>query len=685
MIGLDQILPSLASLGMATYWIIGAAAMLEAWFVTGVFVPGSLIVDAGGILAQQGVLDLFDLGWFVAGGALIGAELGYWTGRLAKRGLRGRLAGSKAYARAEALFQRHGGLALVIGRFLGPVSGLVPMVAALSGMPHRRFLMWSAIAAVPYAAGHLALGYVLGDTMTRLGPLATRVALVVVAVLLALAALIWLVMRAIRLFPFVRSVGQSVLRALAGNPQVQALQARFPRTNALLARRLDSGRFAGLPLTLLGVVFVYVFAVWVGSVADWLTAAPIVAIDTRLSNLAHSFWSPGILRVVMHITALGDSRVVTALAVALAVWLVLKGRRDLVLGLVVAVVGNALSVSILKRVFDRPRPEFAYFLETSSSFPSGHAAISVAFWGTACYALWRIGRLPLVPATLAAVLLAFTIGASRVYLAEHFVSDVFNGWLVGALWLVVGVAIAEWRLESQPEPAPAPVGALRLLALSATLALVVTAGWVVVFYDKALGIPWSAPADVTLTDLAALPAAPGFTAQTETLLGRRLGPVNVILLAGDDAAVATALADAGWVAAQRPAATLLLREAWASWRGADDPIAPVTPDFWDGQPNDMAYEKPIADTAARPHLRLWRSAYLGPDGQRVYVGTATLDIGISGIPPDPDAQRDLLVADLIAAGAQPAASIATGTGRSGTTLTGLTWTTDGQAAVVILP
>ncbi len=40
-------LPSLESLGLWSYWILGAASMLESFFLTGVVVPGALIVDAG--------------------------------------------------------------------------------------------------------------------------------------------------------------------------------------------------------------------------------------------------------------------------------------------------------------------------------------------------------------------------------------------------------------------------------------------------------------------------------------------------------------------------------------------------------------------------------------------------------------------------------------------------------------
>ncbi|UTH47624.1 hypothetical protein KBW81_13015 [Loktanella salsilacus] len=49
-------------------------------------------------------------------------------------------------------------------------------------------------------------------------------------------------------------------------------------------------------------------------------------------------------------------------------------RYDLLGGLWIAAVGNQLTVTLLKSFFDRPRSDLGYFVETSGSFPSGHAA-----------------------------------------------------------------------------------------------------------------------------------------------------------------------------------------------------------------------------------------------------------------------------------------------------------------------
>lgn len=74
---LDQILVSLQALGALGYWLIGLASALEAFFLTGVVVPGTLIVSAGGILVQRGLLDFFDFVWFVALGSILGSEASY--------------------------------------------------------------------------------------------------------------------------------------------------------------------------------------------------------------------------------------------------------------------------------------------------------------------------------------------------------------------------------------------------------------------------------------------------------------------------------------------------------------------------------------------------------------------------------------------------------------------------------
>lgn len=689
---LDSILPSLTALGVLGYWIVGLAAGLESWFLTGFAVPGSLIVDAAGMLAQRGVLDFWDLFWFVAAGSTLGAQAGYWTGRLARARLTGRLAVQSwpAYARAEALFTRRGGPALVIGRFLGPVSGLVPLVAALTGMDARRFLLWSALASLPYALAHLALGYFLGDILMHLSPALTRAALILGAALVATVVVVWLMWRLVRFLPRSLMLARTILSALAARPEAQRLARRYPRIAAFLGHRLDQDRFSGLPLTALTTIFLYILVVFLDGVFEFLRSDPILQVDLRLAQLIHAFWTPGLIRLAAHVTALGDWRVVGTLMVAALVWLVLRGRKDLAAGLVLSVVGNLVSVNLLKGVFDRPRPELAYFAETSNSFPSGHAAVSVAFWGMLAFAAWRVGRVGPLLAAILAGLSALMIGGSRLYLIEHYLTDVLNGWLLGGLWLVAGMTLAGWWHARHPGTRPQLRRRTRAMAGLAALLCIFAAGWTTARYDKALAVPPVAAGPLRLASAEALFSVAGRPAVSESLLGNPLEPINVLILARDRQTLIRAMVHAGWTQAQTPSPLALVRALWALITNVPDPLAPVTPYFWDGAPNLLAFERPadVGGPRERHHVRFWQTRAILPDGRLLFVGAASFDDGLDPtllhhIAPDIDAERAQLAADLTAAGAAQALGMVMVAGpRQGTSVAGDPWFTDGQAVLL---
>ena len=104
---------------------------------------------------------------------------------------------------------------------------------------------------------------------------------------------------------------------------------------------------------------------------------------------------------------------------------------------------SAQSVSLAKLWFDRPRPIHHLVVEALPSYPSGHAAGAVAFYGGVTWLVWT-SRLPAMVKrwlTCAAVLLIAAIGWSRVALGAHFVTDVIGGYLMGAAWLCAGTAV----------------------------------------------------------------------------------------------------------------------------------------------------------------------------------------------------------------------------------------------------
>jgi undecaprenyl-diphosphatase len=137
--------------------------------------------------------------------------------------------------------------------------------------------------------------------------------------------------------------------------------------------------------------------------------------------------------------------------VATVVLLERRARVEAAL-LVVAALGIQLLVFTGKAGYDRPRPDegSAISLPSSASFPSGHAATGIAVFAllgilAATAARTRTQR---VVAVCAGFGLAFAIGASRVVLNVHYVSDVLAGWCLGLAWLatcIVGARLFSRR------------------------------------------------------------------------------------------------------------------------------------------------------------------------------------------------------------------------------------------------
>jgi membrane-associated phospholipid phosphatase len=121
-------------------------------------------------------------------------------------------------------------------------------------------------------------------------------------------------------------------------------------------------------------------------------------------------------------------------------------RRDVRPGamLAAAVAGAVGLYDIVKPAVGRMRPPSTIWIGhyTGGAFPSGHATQAVAFYDMLALVLSR-GRAVRTRAWLwgAAALVALVVGASRVYLGAHWVSDVLGGYALGATWLAIVVAV----------------------------------------------------------------------------------------------------------------------------------------------------------------------------------------------------------------------------------------------------
>lgn len=168
--------------------------------------------------------------------------------------------------------------------------------------------------------------------------------------------------------------------------------------------------------------------------------------DEGFSRAVGNHVPDAVLRAFYLLTFLVNRETQWAIAGLGTVGLVLLRRRGLALGWALAIAGNGLLTTVLKRVFERARPLHPsdWLTETGFSFPSGHSSGAVVIFGMLAYLAVRLlPRAAHLPALMTAAALALSVGASRIFLRVHYPSDVLAGFASGAAWLLVSILSIE--------------------------------------------------------------------------------------------------------------------------------------------------------------------------------------------------------------------------------------------------
>lgn len=184
-----------------------------------------------------------------------------------------------------------------------------------------------------------------------------------------------------------------------------------------------------------------------------MTQSFVVAGDLWFENMLLNIRTSLLIHIFNWITLLGNAGVVMVLAAIALVFLYTKRYKAHAAGLVIALVGAAATDYAMKTLIARARPSglIPSIIETTFSFPSGHATVAMALYGFAAYILCALfpARKPFIVAT--AVLVIGIIGFSRLYLGLHFPSDVIAGYILGGLWLLIGIESVR-KIRNSYEP-----------------------------------------------------------------------------------------------------------------------------------------------------------------------------------------------------------------------------------------
>lgn len=403
---------------------LGAAiflvSCLECLAIAGIIIPGTVALFAIAALAGSGILPLSEallLGFL---GGLLGDFVSYFLGRRFHQKIR-RLPGLRHHPEwmtgAETYFQRYGIASLLVGRFIGPLRPMLPMVAGMFDMPFVRFAGVSVIAAAGWSVAYILPGWATGA-----------------AIRLPLPEGFWPEAGVV-------AAGLAVLLGVAIQGSVRA-KRYATRLIALTCLILLIGVFLGWPY--------------------------LAHLDQGVMTLVQEHRSAAAENFVVLVTGLGDFRTQFCAAAVLLIILVMTRQWRHAIFACATTLGAAIINQSMKHTFARARPEVLAEPLTTYSMPSGHASASFALFMTLAVLAGRGQpvRLRLTWLVLGAIPAA-SICVSRVYLGVHWPTDVLAGMLLAFFTCAASLAFVQ---NKQPLPAlPLRVWWLLLPAIVAVL------------------------------------------------------------------------------------------------------------------------------------------------------------------------------------------------------------------------
>ncbi|UMY33502.1 LssY C-terminal domain-containing protein (plasmid) [Burkholderia contaminans] len=575
--------------------VVFAAACAESVAVIGTVVPAGIIMFVAGALIGAGALN----GWLTLGvaalGAVIGDGLSYELGRRFHSEVRSwwQARGHEGvWVRGEQFVQRHGGKSIVLARFFAPVRAVVPLVVGAARMGRLSFYPTNIASALAWAPAHIAPGIVFGASAALAEAVSARLAVM----LILFVALLWLVVRIVRL---VIRFGLPIARRIAHRALLR-LARRFPRFGRHVLRTIgtEDPEFA----TLAALAFLLIASVWLfaGVLQDVIANDPLMQADTALFALLKSLRTAPVDAAMTALSVLNSYAVGLIVAAVVLVWLVLQKSWGTAAAWIIVVGVAAVLAPVVGATSNGAWPSGWQPGTPHSPLPDGQAAFSLLVYTFLGWVLARRQRAPWRAGVATAVSIWIVLdGFADLYLGRAWLSGLLGGWSLGLAWLaMLAGAYTYWRVRDDVRP--------RALALLVVGILTIAGAWTISRHVQ--------PIPVTLHDgrpTASLTFEQWLDTGWQQLPARRteIGgdeeePLPLQWPASDETIVRT-LEKGGWQPA--PAWSVRSILGWLLPQTQADQL-PVLPRYSQGESPRIAmiHSDPNAP-AGRLVVRLWRS------------------------------------------------------------------------------
>lgn len=434
--------PELA--GLATFTISAA----ESVAVIGTIVPGSITMTAIGTLAGAGVIPLWGTIFWAILGAIVGDGISYWLGHYFKDRIRSMWPfkdNPGVLQSGENFVHKYGVMSVFIGRFVGPVRALVPVVAGMLGMKPIQFTVANVTSAIGWAPAYMLPGILLGAASLELPPdIALHVILAFFLGILFVIFCFWFLYKLLQLIHVqIDQIQHWCWLQLKKIPVLRGITVILKHHHPERKHgQLNAAIYLGW--VILGLVFLCVLVKWQG--------AANLTINDAAYHLARGIPNDIASNIMIALTLLGESTVIFPVILALVGWMLILKRFRVALHLVLLTLLTTSGVYLIKHWVQSPRPWGIIGQAPTFSMPSGHATVSTVFFvGLAYFISYALTPKRRYLVYIPAFLIVLTISASRIYLGAHWFTDILAGWLLGTAALLTMIISFEHQAE---EPIP---------------------------------------------------------------------------------------------------------------------------------------------------------------------------------------------------------------------------------------
>lgn len=596
--------------GFATF-VISAA---ESIAIIGTVVPGSITMTAIGTLAGAGVIPLGPTIFWAIMGAIVGDGVSYWMGHYFKDRVKLMWpfrTNPYVLNKGEAFVRHYGVMSVFIGRFVGPVRALVPLVAGMLGMKPLQFTIANVASAIGWAPAYMLPGILLGAASLELPPdIAIHVILVFLIIVLFVLLCLWLLYKLfLQLHHQLHFIQTRAWRKLQSSPI-------FSPTTILLQHYDSKKSYGQFSLALIFMLSSLLFLALIFYV-KYIGAQNIAVNDVCLHFFRGlSLRGPTLDQIMVNITVLGQKQILAPVVLVLTLCLLVLKRYRAAIHVVLLAVLATGAVSILKKLISIPRPwGLAKSIETYS-MPSGHTTLAVTLYIGIAWLLLRSVPARWRPFWYAiALTLAILISISRLYLGAHWFTDVFAGWLL-SIAILSFIMISYQRKWENALPA---LNIFIICFLTFILAFIF-------YHYKHRGLllnPYkqaSFPV-VEINEQEWWLRNGNLPAYNVSLFGFPAQRIN-IEWAGNLATIKAALTQEGWTRAPaRDIVSTIHRIADVS---SAEYLPMISPQYLDNRPA-LILTRMISSTKRMMVIRLWDSnRQLMPSKEKLWVGTVNI-------------------------------------------------------------